>query len=55
MSKKTVVGYGCVLPHYGRYGISGWDCIVKGFEAVFQPTKKAAMKWMKDHGFDVLS
>ena len=46
--------YGSILPHYGFYGIQGWDCLVKGYPIIHHPTKGKATKWMKDHGFGII-
>ena len=42
--------YGHVLPREGRYGICGWDVIVKDFPALLFST----VAWMKKNGYELL-
>lgn len=46
--------YGHVLPREGRYGICGWDVIVKDFPALLFSTKRQAVAWMKKNGYELL-
>ena len=49
MSNETVKS-GVIQPRYGRYGICGFDVIVKGLECILFPTRKAARAWMDKMG-----
>lgn len=53
MNEKVEAGM--VQPRIGRYGICGWDCIVKGMDCLLFKTKRLAMAWMKRNGYAVIS
>ena len=46
--------YGMIQPRYGRYGICGWDVLVKGMECLMFRTKKLARNWMDKNGYEVI-
>ena len=43
-----------IMPNYGKYGISGYVCIVVGLENVFCKTLKEATRWCKKNSFDFI-
>ena len=45
---------GMIQPRFGRYGICGYDVIVKGLECILFRTKKLARKWMEAHGYEIV-
>ena len=48
------VKYGLIQPRYGRYGICGFDVIIKGVECILFSTRKLARDWMTKNGYEVI-
>ena len=48
------VKYGMIQPRYGRYGICGFDVIIKGMECILFRTRRMAQEWMDRNGYGVI-
>lgn len=54
-ANEVTVKYCHIQPRYGRYGISGYDVMVKDMDNILFATKRLAKQWAKSNGYDELT